>query len=319
MAKSLQEYHDWLNTRDLRWPEVPDIEPVKATPSIQPLPGIRGVSWSIYGTLLRITDGELLFDHPKKFRMQIPLNKVIEEFNVWNSMSRKPGAPWEYFYRQYTELLEAQQMKGTKNKGEIPGIDSPAIWEKLFDRLERNEYTWDQNLYGDLDGLSEKVAYFFHRSFQGISAAPHANITLVAIQQAGIPQTLLGDAQPFTLVQLTSALQEQTQSANPGQFFQLNLATLSYQEKVQVPSPSLYRESLKRWATQEIQPGEILHIGTRLDDDLAAAKRAGMKTALYVADKLSLRLTKADLKNSEIKPDRLLTDLRQVRDILQIA
>lgn len=318
MPKSLQEYSRWLSERDLRWPRVPDIVPVKATPTLKPLRGIRAVSWSVYGTLLRISDGELLYDHPQRFRMQIPLEKVIEEFNVWQSMSRKPGAPWEYFYRQYGELLENQRMKATRHKGDTPEVDIAAIWEKLFDRLVRNGYSWDESLYGDLSELSEKAGYFFHRAFQGTEAVPQALATLQAIHEAGLPQTLLGNAQNLTRVQLADALAEQGGDGNPARLLRLNLATLSCQEKIRVPSPTLYRTALTRWAAEGVEPQEILHIGSRLDDDLAAAKRAGIRTALYAADELGLRLQKEDLKNPEIKPDRLLTELVQVRDLLQI-
>ena len=63
MSLNLQEYAEWLIDRDLIWPDPPRHQPVKANPSIEPLTGIRGVTWSIYGTLLRISDGEISFDH----------------------------------------------------------------------------------------------------------------------------------------------------------------------------------------------------------------------------------------------------------------
>ena len=72
-------------------------------------------------------------------------------------------------------------------------------------------------------------------------------------------------------------------------------------------------------AEMGIAPGEVLHVGNRLRDDLALAKQAGMKTALYAGDKSSLEATKQELKDPHIKPDRLLTDLRQIRQVLQIG
>jgi len=61
MPKTLWEYAEWLSQRDdLIWPAAPPRRPVKAVPSIKPLPGIRAVTWNVYGTLLRITDGDLL-------------------------------------------------------------------------------------------------------------------------------------------------------------------------------------------------------------------------------------------------------------------
>ena len=106
MAKSLLEYAEWLTERNLRWPAAPAIESAKATPYVKPLTGIRAVTWNVYGTLLRITDGELLFQHPQAIRMEIALDKTIQEFNMWNSMTRKPGKPWEYLQQLYLNAVD---------------------------------------------------------------------------------------------------------------------------------------------------------------------------------------------------------------------
>ena len=57
MPQSLTEYAEWLDGRDHTWPVPPPVEPVKATPSARPLDGVAAVTWSVYGTLLRISDG----------------------------------------------------------------------------------------------------------------------------------------------------------------------------------------------------------------------------------------------------------------------
>jgi len=66
-----------------------------------------------------------------------------------------------------------------------------------------------------------------------------------------------------------------------------------------------------------IEPNQILHVGTRINDDLAVAKSYGFRTVLYAGDRTSLQATGADLKNPETKPDRLITELLQLRNILQ--
>ena len=167
MAKTLSEYLDWLDERtNLIFPKAPRLRPITAKPSIKPIPGVKVVLWSVYGTLLRIDSGRLLHQHPQELRMQIALQKTIEEFKMWFSMSRKPGQPWEYMLQQYNGVLEEMRMVGTGRKGDVPEIDSSQVWAKLIDRLVRNEYTWDESLYGGLEGLAVKVAYFFHAMLQ---------------------------------------------------------------------------------------------------------------------------------------------------------
>jgi FMN phosphatase YigB (HAD superfamily) len=319
MPQTLQEYADWLDNRNLIWPKLPAPVQPKATPSLKPLRGIRAVTWSLYGTLLRIADGRLLQHHPQQFRMQVALEKTIEEFNMWHSMSRKPGAPWEYMLTQYTGVLEKQQMRGTKRKGDFPEVDSSDVWRTLIERLVKNEYTWDESMYGDLDDLSLKVAYFFHMRLQGVEVAEHAVSALSAIDSANVAQALLADAQPFSLVQMLRAFRQNGTLPPLTALFGADVMTLSFRLGVRKPSKSLYLHVLRHFQQQGISPQEVLHVGNRLGDDLAEAKRHGMRTALYAGDADSVQAAKDDIKNPETRPDRLMTELNQIGQILGTA
>jgi FMN phosphatase YigB (HAD superfamily) len=317
MAQTLQEYADWLSNRDdLIWPVAPELATIKATPFLKPLRGIAAVTFSIYGTLLHITDGALLLDHQQQLRMQIALDKTIKEFNMWNSMSRKPGAPWEYMLSQYRTLLEDQQLGSKVAKGEKPEINAADIWKLLIQRLQKNEYTFDESFYGSLDDFSLKVAYFFQSSLQGIAPMPEALQTLEQLSQRGKKLALLANAQPFTLVQLLRGLNSQGKLPPLSELFTQECFCLSYREEVRKPSASLYEKLLERFEQQGIAPGEILHVGSRVPDDLAIARKFGMRTALFVGDSLSVQASKEEVRSRDTKPDRLITNLSQLAEIL---
>lgn len=316
MAKSLFEYAEWLTERNLRWPAAPKLESAKATPYLKPLPGIKAVTWNVYGTLLRISDGDLLFLHPQEVRMEIALDKTIQEFNMWNSMTRKPGKPWEYMYQKYQHALEDLKMASSGRKGDITEVNSGQIWKKLLGMLDKKDYEYDVGFYGDLDELAIKVAYFFHSSLQGVEAAENALQALITIQSPGLRQALLADAQPFTVVQLFRALMEQGSIPRPDTLFTPSLNTFSYVEGVRKPSKTLFLRAVDRFVKVGIEPEQILHVSSRVGDDLAVAKSLGMRTALYAAEKLGLQAAAEELKDPATKPDRLITSLMQVRDLV---
>ena len=318
MAKSLQEYIEWLDGRDTLWPKLSPAIPVKATPYLKPLTGISAVTWSIYGTLFRIADGRLLFDHPQELRMQVAFEKTIREFNMWHSMTRKPGEPWKQLYDQYKLLLEKNQLAGTKHMGDTIEIDVRTIWRTIVSRLEAKEYTYDRSFFGDRDELAEKIAYFFHANLQGTEAAFEAASTLAAVVESGRKQSLLADGQAFTLAQLLRALQGQATLPPPGDVFAFDCLTLSFQEGVRKPSKTIYRNCLARFEQAGISPGEILHVGSRLRDDLAIARQFGMRTALYAGDQNGFEADKQDVLDPSFRPDRLITSLGQIREILRI-
>lgn len=318
MPKSLLEYSDWLAERNLRWPAPPRRQPVHAAPFTKPLPGVRAVAWDIYGTLLRITDGELLFVHPQAMRMEVALDKTIQEFNMWNSMTRKPGAPWEYMQQLYQRAYDELRLAGSGRKGDLTEVDAAQLWRKILGKLEQKEYQYDTSFYGDWEEYSAKIAYFFHSSLQGTEAEQGALEVLSTIHQAGWAQGVLADGQCFTMVQLLRGLLAQGTLPPGTRLFHPELVTLSYQEGVRKPSKSLYLKAAERFESMGISPGEVLYVSARLRDDLAVAKGVGFRTALYAGDKVSLRATPADLKDPTVKPDRLMTELAQIRDILSL-
>jgi FMN phosphatase YigB (HAD superfamily) len=67
---------------------------------------------------------------------------------------------------------------------------------------------------------------------------------------------------------------------------------------------------------QGISADQILHIGSRIDNDVAPARRIGMRTGLFAGDKAGLQATQDQLKDAATRPDVLLTQLEQIKEIV---
>ncbi len=330
MAKTLEEYNQWLDERKLLWPLAPAPVAPKATPYLRPLGGIRAVTWSVYGTLLTLAEGRLLFLHPDAMCMEVALDKTIHEFNMWNSMSRKPGAPWEYMFYQYKNLVDDRLLAASPRAGEAPEVNAARIWEVLIERLGKKDFSWDEDLYGDLEEFSKKVAWFFHRALQGAAASPQALAALKHLKKAGCALGLIGDGQCFTFMQLTQALARQAEqeagaasagvsaSSAVANLFSRNAVFLSFDHQVRQPAPSLFESCLARLEKAGVEPAQVLHISSRLKDELGPARKLGMRTALYAGDAASLVATAAEVRDPELRPDRILTNLGQIRQIIKI-
>lgn len=315
---SLQEYADELfNHPERLWPQAPDPVPVKATPYLAPLSGIRGVVWTLYGTLLNITDGRLLHVHPQEIRMHVALEKTIEEFNLWQSMYRKPGPPWQQLLAQYNRMIEDSRLAGSSVPGEENEVNLVPIWRMILERL-KSDYTWDRGSYGNLDQYAEKVAFFFHACLQGVKAYPQALEALQSVAQADIVQGLACNAQPFSLVHLIRGLHAQAQGDAPrlGDLLNRDCLSVSFRVGVKQPSATLMSNSARQFERLDITPEHVLFIGSRLKEEIAPAKKAGYWTALYAGDKNSLQASAAEMQDANVRPDRILTNLGQIRQIL---
>ena len=60
----------------------------------------------------------------------------------------------------------------------------------------------------------------------------------------------------------------------------------------------------------------MLHVGSRITQDLAPAHRLGMRTALFAGDRASLQATPEQLKDPNLRPDVLLTEPAQVAAVV---
>lgn len=315
MPLSLEQYADYLDTRaDLPWPAAPQAAPVKARPHLPSL-RVRAVLWSVYGTLLAVPQGELLFEHPTAFVMSNALDKTIQEFKMWASMSRKPGQPSEYMQTIYSQILAEQ--RSVPGGGERhPEVQSERVWEAILKRLFQKDYKFDAGFFGSLNEYSRKVAYFFHASLQGTACYDGAASALRFVSEAGLCQGLLGDGQCFTAVQLGRGLRAQDEEAKLDDMLTEGLTVLSCDVRGKKPSERLFRQALEALGKKGIGPGEVLHVGSRVQQDLVPARRLGMKTALFAGDKASLQATPEQLKDAASKPDAMLTSLDQIEQII---
>jgi FMN phosphatase YigB (HAD superfamily) len=315
MALTLEQYAHYLDSRDLHWPAPQEINPPKARPYLTRLPNIKAVTWSAYGTLLSIASGDLCFEHPEQFVMEVALDKTVQEFKMWPSMSRKPGQPANYLQTIYTNLLAEQQLtQGGVDKN--VEIVSERVWESFIRKLIQKDYKFDVGFYGSLNEFSQKVAYFFHASLQATACYQGALTALRHVAENKLHQGLLADGQIFTALQIQRGLAQQDPAARFEELIPNRFQVISSQVGVRKPSLDLFRQAIASFSKDEVSADQILHIGSRIAMDVMPARRLGMKTGLFAGDKASLQATPDQLRDPASRPDVLLTQLDQIREIV---
>jgi FMN phosphatase YigB (HAD superfamily) len=315
MPLSLDQYAAALDARNLPWPAPPRVKRARARPHLRPLPEVRAVIWSIYGTLLVIKGGELYLEHPERLMMDLALDKTVQEFKMWAAMTRKPGLPADYLRQMYGRVLAALQMAPSPGERH-PEVAAERIWEEIIKKLLQKEYQWDVMALGSLNDFSRKVAYFFHASLQGTACYKGALGALRHVASAGLVQGWLDNGQTFTPVQLQRGLAAQDAGVQLDDLFAPDLRVLSHEHRARKPSENLFRLMLERLEARGIDPGQTLHVGAHMDRDVVPARRLGMRTALFAGDKHSLHTTVEQLKDRATRPDILLTELAQIAEVI---
>lgn len=316
MALSLEQYDEYLDTRgDLHWPAAPEVHRTKSKPHLKKLPMVRAVTWNVYGTLLSISGGEFVREHPQKFIMDMALDKTIQEFKMWKSMSRKPGQPAEYMRVMIENVVD--ELNFQVEKGErYPEISVEKIWEGIVRKLLQNEYLIETGRYGTLEEFSLKIAYFFHRSLQGVGAQRGATETIQWLKENQIWQGLLSDGQAFTGVQLKRSLAEQDPRVQLDLCIPPFTRVLSHAVRGKKPSDRLFKEMVHRLDKAGISTSETLHIGNDLVNDLGPARKHGFLTCLYTGDSSSLKASPEMVADKALRPVVMITELSQVIQML---
>jgi FMN phosphatase YigB (HAD superfamily) len=314
MPLSLEQYAAYLDTRrDLAWPAPPEVDRPRVKPHLVQLRGIRAVTWNLYGTLIAIAGGDLVFQHANDFVMNVALDKTVQEFKMWPSMSRKPGQPADYMRIIYEQVLDEQKLATGGEKH--PEVIADRLWETIIKKLFQKDYKFDATFYGSLNEYSRKVAYFFHASLQGTSCYPGAAAALRHVAGLGLTQGLLADGQAFTTVQLRRGLAAE-EPVEVDEMFAAELRALSYEVRGRKPSERLFRHAVQQLGKRGLTPVQVLHVGSRVVQDIIPAKRLGMRTALFAGDRASLQASADQLKDSPGRPDVLLSELGQIIEVL---
>jgi FMN phosphatase YigB (HAD superfamily) len=314
MPLTLEQYVERLDERtDLPWPAAPKIDAPKAKPHLTRLP-VRAVTWNVYGTLIAVPGGELAFEHPQEFVMDAALDKVIKEFKMWNSMSRKPGAPAVHLKEAYTKALTTLRMVGGGAGEKFPEVRSEMIWEDILKKLR--DYVFDVATYGSLNEFARKMAYFFQASIQGAGAYPGAAEVARLLKEGNRPQGLLADGQCFTAGQLQRCFRQQDPEFDVDAVFPSALRVLSADKKARKPSDTLFKAAVQALAAKGVGPEQTLHVGSSLTRDVGPAKKHGFRTALFAGDKASLSAPRDQLKDPATRPDVMITELTQVLEVM---
>jgi len=196
-----------------------------------------------------------------------------------------------------------------------PEIGADRIWKSIIKKLFQKDYKFDATFFGSLNEYSRKVAYFYHASLQGTACYPGAAVALRSLADHGITQGLLADGQSFTTVQLQRGLAAQ-EAVKLEEMVPSELHTLSHELRGRKPSERLFRHSLQQFAARGITPDQMLHVGSRIAQDIVPAKRLGMKTALFAGDRASLAATAEQLKETPSRPDVMLSELSQIAEVV---
>jgi FMN phosphatase YigB (HAD superfamily) len=291
--------------------------PTGEEPVLPKLPGIRAVVFDVYGTLLASASGDIsLTTESSRGAAGIDaLQAVFGEpsasapgvtpgtrFTPGADADGSPAASRLFNDEIVKHLHAAIHAAHAESQSEHPEVDIVEIWKRVLAKLS----------IAGTEAQVRRLAVEFECRANPIGPMPGLAETLSGLHHAGIELGVISNAQFFSPIAIAAMSGRSLEAWG----FDPDLCIWSYQHGEAKPGVALYERSAQAFAARGLAPHEVLFVGNDLRNDIWPAQAIGMKTALFAGDARSLRWRRDDQRLVEVRPDAVVTDLRQLLEIV---
>ena len=299
MQKSLKEYIAFSLKR---------LKPLKpqrtvVEKKIIKLDNIKAVLFDIYGTLLISASGDVESLEFSLDSVMVLLNESAVKINKDDKLIV------EEIFNNYKSVIQDFHNKSMGIKH--PEVDIVKVWEKVIINMENRGII---NIQSKID--YKKLAFAFESTHNPVYPMPDMKIVLKKILKKDFQLGIISNAQFITPIILNFFLTGSADITETVKYFNPFLSFYSYKYLQAKPGLFLFNKAKKKLLSFEISPEEVVYIGNDMQNDIWAAKQVGFKTVLFAGDKRSLRLRRDNPEAAGIVPDAVITELKDLLDIL---
>jgi putative hydrolase of the HAD superfamily len=264
--------------------------PTKVDPVLTDMQGCKAVIFDVYGTCFISGSGDIGVStaDPKVEALTESLREQGVEMPV-----ELASDAMDRFY----ELIRFDHEQTRRQGIAYPEIRILDIWEQW-----RREAQVNVNV--------PQLAIDVECRLNPVWPMPGLELCLDGLRKMGTALGIVSNAQVFTPCLFPALTGRSLEDFG----FEAGKCVWSWTGKEAKPSQRLYATVLERF--EGIEAADCLYVGNDMRNDIAPASAVGMKTALFAGDQRSLRLREGDPLVGDLKPDMVVTDLRQLLECL---
>ncbi len=253
------------------------------------LPAIRAVLFDVYGTLFISANGGAGAEHADAFRGAIKATVLTADIDAGMGV------------RCLRTTIERRHGVLRSRGIEYPEVEMRDIWRDTVAELVAAGHLPPSAL--DVD--PSRLAVEYEARANPTWPMPGLRETLGALVRGGVVVGLVSNAQFFTPELFPALLGDCAEALGVDPTFQY----FSYRHGQAKPGVHLYEQARRDLARRGIRPGEVLHVGNDMLNDVVPASRVGFRTALFAGDARSLRLRTGDRRIESVRPDLVVPGL----------
>ena len=287
--------------RELLSPLAP--KPTGASPVLPSLPGIRIVLFDVYGTLLVSASGDI---GTRENQADGEAAQLALRGGGMEVVHPEAGI---YAERGLRESI-LQEHEALRKRGvDYPEVDIVKMWAAVLEELvDRKMVRGEIN-----DDRIATLAVEYECRTNPVWPMPGLGDLLTAILGKGIGMGVVSNSQFYTPLLFDVFFGEPIEALG----FDANLCAWSYRSGYAKPSARLFQpvaEFIGR--EKKLSPDQVLYVGNDMLNDIQPARERGWRTALFAGDRRSLRVRSDRPELAGVKPDVVITELRQLTKLL---
>lgn len=272
---------------------------------------VRAVVFDIYGTLLISDSGDI-----NKASLSVKnLRKALYLSGIHVMARDEDGAIQilEGILRMFKNTVMDMHSRIRTEERPYPEVDIIAIWDDVLIRAH------DYELIKAGNGFDPRqVSTIFEILSNRVWPMPGMKETIQKLHRMRIPLGIVSNAQSCTPMIMNYLMGNPRFISEEIPPFDPDITVFSYKHLIAKPDSFLYELLIpvlkKKYG---IEPQETIFVGNDMLNDVYAAHKAGLKTALFAADRRSLRLREGYQETKGLQPDITITSLDQIIEIFK--
>lgn len=286
-------------------------QPMSPIPShhatrLEPLSGIRCVAFDFYGTMFMSGVGDIGIDEEQKKESESLFVESLKSTG-FEIESESAGSSGLQILRQ---MLDRHISQGKKKGIPYPEPEIREVWKDTLLELSNRSL-----IQGSVTDTSvHRFAIEFEFRINTIWPVPNLKEILRHLLKMDLKLGIISNSQFYTPLAFEALIGRSPETLG----FEPDLLVWSFATGRKKPDTEFYRVFVDKLEGNNLDPEQVLYVGNDIRKDIEPAKSLGMRTALFVGDKRSIRHEEAELENAAFKPDLVADDLFQISDSLNL-
>jgi putative hydrolase of the HAD superfamily len=276
---------------------------------LRSISGIKAVLFDVYGTLFSSAAGDISFS-----TFSVATDTACKSDEALEAIAVQYGISAKDMRSFFIEQVKAMHLSLSEKTIKIswPEVRVDEIWAEFLWKHGKTDYSSFCNDEQARELEARALALRYELAVNPVYPMPGALETIDALKEKGLILGIVSNAQFFTPLLFDAFFHKTPEELgfNPALLF------WSFEHGEAKPSPVLFGAAVNKLEEMGIKPNECVFVGNDMLSDIYGAASCGFKTILFAGDSRSFRMRENDERARNIKPDRVIRSLGELKNII---